>query len=162
MNQLEEKLQRMISLYKEDNCQKVPENIAELMELASEFSGMLKSSGVRSAFFVEMLMHGGLMATMRRVMEDQRKEPPQVYVLSSKKTGLTKIGYSSNIPQRIKSLGNSGPYCLKLECLIPGGRETENMLHRKFAAKRKHGGWFALSKDDIEGLKSVALTSDGY
>ena len=99
MNQLEEKLQRMISLYKEDNCQKVPENIAELMELASEFSGMLKSSGVRSAFFVEMLMHGGLMATMRRVMEDQRKEPPQVYVLSSKKTGLTKIGYSSNIPQ---------------------------------------------------------------
>ncbi|HCO9272987.1 TPA: GIY-YIG nuclease family protein, partial [Escherichia coli] len=60
MNQLEEKLQRMISLYKEDNCQKVPENIAELMELASEFSGMLKSSGVRSAFFVEMLMHGGL------------------------------------------------------------------------------------------------------
>ncbi|PAQ65707.1 hypothetical protein BIZ41_03985 [Escherichia coli] len=55
------------------------------MELASEFSGMLKSSGVRSAFFVEMLMHGGLMATMRRVMEDQRKEPPQVYVLSSKK-----------------------------------------------------------------------------
>ncbi|MCY6531245.1 hypothetical protein OYC50_06495, partial [Escherichia coli] len=70
MNQLEEKLQRMISLYKEDNCQKVPENIAELMELASEFSGMLKSSGVRSAFFVEMLMHGGLMATMRRVMED--------------------------------------------------------------------------------------------
>ncbi|ENL4745450.1 GIY-YIG nuclease family protein, partial [Salmonella enterica subsp. enterica serovar Rissen] len=46
MNQLEEKLQRMISLYKEDNCQKVPENIAELMELASEFSGMLKSSGV--------------------------------------------------------------------------------------------------------------------
>ncbi|HGX5380645.1 TPA: GIY-YIG nuclease family protein [Escherichia coli] len=162
MNQLEEKLQRMISLYKEDNCQKVPENIAELMELASEFSGMLKSSGVRSAFFVEMLMHGGLMATMRRVMEDQRKEPPQVYVLSSKKTGLTKIGYSSNIPQRIKSLGNSGPDCLKLECLIPGGRETENMLHRKFAAKRKHGEWFALSKDDIEGLKSVAITSDGY
>ncbi|HGC0432918.1 TPA: hypothetical protein ACIWSA_004990 [Escherichia coli] len=83
MNQLEEKLQRMISLYKEDNCQKVPENIAELMELASEFSGMLKSSGVRSAFFVEMLMHGGLMATMRRVMEDQKKEPPQVYVLSA-------------------------------------------------------------------------------
>lgn len=162
MNQLEEKLQRMISLYKEDNRQKVPENIAELMELASEFSGMLKSSGVQSAFFVEMLMHGGLMATMRRVMEDQRKEPPQIYVLSSKKTGLTKIGYSSNIPQRIKSLGNSGPDCLKLECLIPGGRETENMLHRKFAAKRKHGEWFALSKDDIEGLKSVALTSDGY
>ncbi|MGS3834526.1 GIY-YIG nuclease family protein, partial [Escherichia coli] len=90
------------------------------------------------------------------------KEPPQVYVLSSKKTGLTKIGYSSNIPQRIKSLGNSGPDCLKLECLIPGGRETENMLHRKFAAKRKHGEWFALSKDDIEGLKSVAITSDGY
>ncbi|WP_315969906.1 GIY-YIG nuclease family protein [Escherichia coli] len=77
-------------------------------------------------------------------------------------TGLTKIGYSSNIPQRIKSLGNSGPDCLKLECLIPGGRETENMLHRKFAAKRKHGEWFALSKDDIEGLKSVAITSDGY
>lgn len=48
------------------------------------------------------------------------------------------------------------------ECLIPGGRETENMLHRKFAAKRKHGEWFALSKDDIEGLKSVAITSDGY
>ncbi|WP_265745047.1 GIY-YIG nuclease family protein [Escherichia coli] len=45
---------------------------------------------------------------------------------------------------------------------IPGGRETENMLHRKFAAKRKHGEWFALSKDDIEGLKSVAITSDGY
>ncbi|MDI8954434.1 hypothetical protein MJO10_33170, partial [Salmonella enterica subsp. enterica serovar Anatum] len=42
---------------------KVPENIAELMELASEFSGMLQSSGVRSAFFVEMLMHSGLMAT---------------------------------------------------------------------------------------------------
>lgn len=87
MNQLEEKLQRMISLYKEDNCQKVPENIAELMELASEFSGMLKSSGVRSAFFVEMLMHGGLMATMRRVMEDQRKEPLRYTFCHRRKLG---------------------------------------------------------------------------
>ncbi|WGB05128.1 hypothetical protein NFL21_22660 [Escherichia coli] len=26
----------------------------------------------------------------------------------------------------------------------------------------QHGEWFALSKDDIEGLKSVAITSDGY
>lgn len=162
MNPFEEKLQRMISLYTENNCQKVPENIAELMELASEFSGMLRQSGVQSAFFVEMLMHGGLMATMSRVLEDQRKENPQVYVLSSKKTGLTKIGYSSNIPQRIKSLGNSGPDNLTLECLIPGGRETENMLHRKFSTKRKHGEWFALCRDDIEGLKSVALTSDDH
>jgi len=156
MNPFEEKLQRMISLYTENSCQKVPENIAELMELASEFSGMLRQAGVRSAFFVELLMHGGLMATMSRVMEDQRKEEPQVYVLSSKKTGLTKIGYSTNIPQRIKALGNSGPDALTLECLITGGRETESMLHKKFDKKRKHGEWFSLSREDIDGLKLIA------
>ncbi|EAB6379051.1 GIY-YIG nuclease family protein [Salmonella enterica subsp. enterica serovar Altona] len=157
MNPFEEKLQRMISLYTENNCQKVPENIAELMVLASDFSGLLQQAGVQSAFFVEMLMHGGLMATMSRVMEDQRKEEPQVYVLSSKMTGLTKIGYSSNIPQRIKALGNAGPDSLTLECLIPGGRDTESMLHRKFAEKRKHGEWFSLSSSDIKGLKSIAI-----
>ncbi|MFB3784306.1 hypothetical protein ACE18Z_23625, partial [Escherichia coli] len=31
-----------------------------------------------------------------------------------------------------------------------------------FRGGSKHGEWFALSKDDIEGLKSVAITSDGY
>lgn len=158
MNHFEEKVQKMLSLYTQDSCQKVPENIAELMELASEFSDMLRHAGVKSAFFVELLMHGGLMATMNRVMEDQKKESPQVYVLSSQKTGLTKIGYSSNIPQRIKALGNAGPDNLLLECLMPGGSDTENMLHRKFAAKRRHGEWFALSKEDIQGLKSASLS----
>lgn len=157
MNPFEEKVQKMLSLYKEDRCQKVPENIAELMELASEFADMLRFAGVESAFFIKLLMHNGLMSTMNRVMEDQKKENPRVYVLSSRKTGLTKIGYSSNIPQRIKALGNAGPDNLTLECLIPGGSETESMLHRKFAAKRKHGEWFSLSIEDINGLKTISI-----
>ncbi|EPK7525577.1 GIY-YIG nuclease family protein [Klebsiella variicola] len=157
MNAFEEKLQKMLLLYKEDDCQKVPENIAELMKLASDFSDMLMLAGIDSAFFVELLMHNGLMATMSRVMEDRKKGDPHVYVLSSKKTGLTKIGYSSNIPQRIKALGNSGPDSLILECLIPGGSDTENMLHRKFSTKRKHGEWFELTNDDIQGLKAISL-----
>lgn len=55
--------------------------------------------------------------------------------------GLIKIGFSLDVPSRIRSLeSNCGPLQLRLQ--LDGGRRLERHLHRLFKDLRRHGEWF--------------------
>lgn len=56
--------------------------------------------------------------------------------------GLIKIGYSGNIPQRIKHIEALSPLPITLLGWMPGGASKEFELHKQFAGHKHHGEWF--------------------
>lgn len=60
-----------------------------------------------------------------------------------------KIGTSTSPTQRLATLQTaSGP--LEVLAMIPGDRNAERRLHRKFAEWRIHGEWFEPSEELLE------------
>lgn len=90
---------------------------------------------------------------------DSHREPTtkneHVYFLLSKKSKTLKIGYSSHLSNRIKSLQSSSPDSLTLPKAIPGSKQLEAELHKKFAANRLHGEWFSATPEVIEYIRSL-------
>lgn len=77
-------------------------------------------------------------------------------------SGLIKIGFTSNLPERLKTLTNSSGNKLDvLYTFTPLNAELsyiESRLHGKYGAKRKMGEWF-----DIEpNLKEWKSLCEGY
>lgn len=72
--------------------------------------------------------------------------------------GLIKIGRTSNMPKRMKSLNSMSPVLISLFHVITcdnsfHSRDLENKFHEKFKSKNHHGEWFKLSKADIKSIK---------
>jgi hypothetical protein len=70
-----------------------------------------------------------------------------VYFISIRELDFVKIGYASNPLYRLRGLQVSTPLDLTLEGAIPGGREKEAELHKKFALARVRGEWFKLTPE---------------
>lgn len=79
----------------------------------------------------------------------------RVYFLLSKKCRTLKIGYSSRLSNRIKALQASSPEDLTLLKSIPGSKQLEAELHKKFCASRLHGEWFSATPEIMEYIKSL-------
>jgi hypothetical protein len=71
------------------------------------------------------------------------------FVYFMERDGYVKIGMSKNVQQRLDQVSRGsammpgmtvGP--VRLLAKIPGGREQEYALHRRFAALHVHGEWF--------------------
>lgn len=58
--------------------------------------------------------------------------------------GLVKIGRSDNPASRIRDLQAASPVQLTTALILEGGVLLEGAMHRRFAAFRRHGEWFAL------------------
>lgn len=63
----------------------------------------------------------------------------------------TKIGYSSDIEGRLKSLQVSNPYKLNIQCLLPceskeHARQLEGFLHKRYWRGHIRGEWFNLKR----------------
>ena len=71
----------------------------------------------------------------------------EVYVLLRRDVALVKIGVSTNVKQRISSFRRASGGNLELLHHFPGVREDEQALHRRFAAYRKDGEWFAYARE---------------
>lgn len=71
--------------------------------------------------------------------------------------GHYKIGMSTNPKKRIKNLGVDLPFEIVTEHLIKctNYREAEYQLHKKYAAKRVNGEWYALSEQDVADIKAI-------
>lgn len=82
-----------------------------------------------------------------------------VYIARSD-NGLTKIGVSRNVQQRIKALSGASGFSLTLEdaqlAFCP--HAVERGLHLFFASKRKQGEWFDLGDDEIKEAKRLLET----
>ena len=65
-----------------------------------------------------------------------------VYFLQSEQGGAIKIGYTTDIRKRIKTLQTAHPFPLKLLLAINGNIEDESKLHKEFKPFRLCGEWF--------------------
>lgn len=96
---------------------------------------------------------------LRKEKEEQKaikrkKIKGHIYFLKCLSTNLYKIGYSSDIDTRIKSLQNSSSTKLKVikiiesdDCLL-----EEREYHKFFSEKRKSGEWFDLDSLDLKHI----------
>lgn len=71
-----------------------------------------------------------------------------VYIVGGIGTGLVKIGFTKNPPQRIKALRVECPVVLLVLCLFEGTCADERVLHQKFSALRSWGEWFRIEPDN--------------
>lgn len=72
--------------------------------------------------------------------------------------GQVKIGYTSNLANRISALSGAAGTELNVLRTIDGGRPTERWLHKKFAAYRTHGEWFEYHPDMMTVMPPDEIT----
>ncbi len=75
-----------------------------------------------------------------------------------------KIGYAEHdVAGRVKSLQTGNPEKLQLLSVLPGTRQTEADLHRRFARCRVNGEWFAANEELLTFIdqlqEPVSMTS---
>jgi hypothetical protein len=80
---------------------------------------------------------------------------PCVYFVGAAEEGPVKIGFTCELPSRLRSLQNSCPIPIKLLAAVQGGRDVEKAYHARFAADRLHGEWFARSEAIIGELVEI-------
>lgn len=80
-----------------------------------------------------------------------------VYVVTAKETpNIFKIGSTSSLVDRFKTLRNELKLDIVLVCYIPveNAWKLERSLHKRFAAKRIGGyEWFELDADDLATIQ---------
>lgn len=76
-----------------------------------------------------------------------------VYFAQALDGGPIKIGYATDPSSRLSRLQTSSPAPLRLIRSLPGERETEAALHRRFAHLRVHREWF---RADDELIRFIA------
>lgn len=69
--------------------------------------------------------------------------------------GPVKIGFTTNLPKRLKALQTASSRPLVVRLKLPGDRECEKTLHRRFAEFRLEGEWFRLSEEISSFIKSL-------
>ena len=82
-----------------------------------------------------------------------------VYFIQRGTTDEVKIGVSRRLGARISSLASASGEPLTLLATIPGGRDEELALHRRFAAHRLRGEWFRMGGDLLSHIESIRSTT---
>jgi hypothetical protein len=83
--------------------------------------------------------------------------PSVIYFLSA--GDKLKIGFTSDLNQRMTSLSATSPVPLTLLHSTPGTMADERSWHRRFADYRLHGEWFRLQGELAAYLAEVAVDS---
>lgn len=81
-----------------------------------------------------------------------------VYVVQAGEDGLCKIGTTTSLDQRMRTLQSHSPLPLTLLGTVAGGRAMEASFHRQFARYRQHGEWFRF---DASTLTDVMARVNG-
>lgn len=75
------------------------------------------------------------------------EQPPSGHVYFWKSGSLVKIGFSTNMLNRITNLRVANPTGATLMAAIPGYIDTEKYFHKMFEKYRDHGEWFRIEGD---------------
>lgn len=84
--------------------------------------------------------------------------------------GLTKVGYSGNLGPRTDNLGRHEGAPVRVVALVYApsrlvAQRLEKKMHQRFAAKKDHGEWFDLSRQEIldalTACRSLGLKTGG-
>jgi hypothetical protein len=65
-----------------------------------------------------------------------------IYFVEVERTGEIKVGFSTDVEKRIKSLSTASPYPLRLLIAVPGSFAEEKLIHYAFSSERLNGEWF--------------------
>ena len=88
-----------------------------------------------------------------------------IYFIETIDYDFIKIGISTNVSQRLKSLQSSCPLELRMLRYIKGGPKDEQYLHNRFAKYIVRGEWYCKSKDlmdFIDGEKYTPFEPDSW
>ena len=75
---------------------------------------------------------------------DSTTKPCLLYIIHAQGSSLCKIGITTDLPSRLRTIQTGCPYRCVVLATWPGSREIEARLHRHFAAYRRAGEWFEL------------------
>lgn len=88
----------------------------------------------------------------RNSITDESKS--EMYFLAG--AGLIKIGISTNLKSRVRSIRNSSPVELELLAIRPNSPSViEGMFHARFDHLRRHGEWFEDNGEIREFIQSL-------
>lgn len=78
-----------------------------------------------------------------------------IYVF--KTSNFVKIGFSNDIPRRLKELQAANPELITLVGAVPGTMALEHAIHRKLRAHRCEGGseWYRMSTFVMDFVKDL-------
>jgi len=65
-----------------------------------------------------------------------------VYFAEDTQTNNIKIGFTSNLPQRLRKLKNANHTKIRLLAVVPGNNKLEQALHDKFQSCQVQGEWY--------------------
>lgn len=90
--------------------------------------------------------------------QSDRDRDCDVYVIGQHGSSVVKIGTTSSLQSRLKSLQSGYPLRLELLWHTSGGWGLEQFLHKCFAEKRLEGEWFDFGdQDPIDAVSEAAL-----
>lgn len=90
-----------------------------------------------------------------KVREQREKwfSPKTIYFVRSENRKI-KIGITSNLEQRLKTLSSMSPVKLELLAHCKGSTYTEQDIHRQFKQYHSHGEWFDEVPEIIEFINT--------
>lgn len=133
------------------------EEMNELREKLSDARG--KISDAREKLKLSELEYINLRASANEIVLPFFDENAVGYVyLVDGGNGLFKIGMTTNIVSRLKSIQAQSPISLKIAHIIPCSnyQEVEVYLHKKYQSTRRHYEWFALSEEQVSEIKTIS------
>lgn len=91
-------------------------------------------------------------ARARRIKKPGRASDGFIYFIGGH-SGPVKIGFTTDLPARLRRLQMNSPRPLRVLAFRPGEPRDELALHRQFAADRLHGEWFKRTPAVLETLR---------
>lgn len=87
------------------------------------------------------------------------KRNTYIYIIGEEASPHVKIGMTTDLRRRLKSLQSTNPASLHIRWSALGGRDIEQQLHAEFARHRTHGEWFKFSAkaDPVSAIRAEAL-----
>ena len=132
---------------------KIQDRVEEIAE-AYESEDQLAIEVLVKAFSEDLKLHKNLTPVQRRMWTDRASlaacgrshemgtREPMVYFIACG-DDLIKIGHTTNLRSRLRSLRTATPEELRVLLVIPGTRDYEQELHRKFEIHRVGREWFS-------------------
>jgi hypothetical protein len=85
-----------------------------------------------------------------------------VYVISAGDRNFVKIGFTTNLEQRLRSLRTASHVEPIVHLVIPGTRSLERELHTRFASARHNREWFRLTDEIAAFIDSKRASAKVY
>jgi hypothetical protein len=82
-----------------------------------------------------------------------------IYFILNARAEAIKIGTAVDVSGRLKTLQTGSAEPLELLCSVPGDKDAELRLHRRFAADRLRGEWFRVTPE-LMGLINALRAAD--